>query len=101
MKPYASKIMPITGHPMTTKKKPAPNEIVPCITSKANVVSSEHEIQQLMQGSHMHKETDRLTTLKFWRFMKNCMVDFGPIVRLTPEMKRIWSSTAEKEPTLK
>ena len=56
---------------------------------------------QMMQGSHMHTETGRLTTLKFRRFMKNCMVDFGPIVRLTPEMKRIWSSTTKKEALLK
>jgi len=57
MNPYDSKIMPTIGHPMTTKKKPTPNEIVP---------------------------------LKFWRFMKNCMVDFGPMVRVTPEKKSMF-----------
>lgn len=34
MNPYASKIMPKIGHPMTTKKKPTPNEIVPCRIKK-------------------------------------------------------------------
>lgn len=57
MNPYASKIMPKIGHPMTTKKKPRPKEIVP---------------------------------LKFWRFVKNCIVDFSPMVRVTPEKKSIF-----------
>lgn len=30
MNPYDSKIMPMTGHPISTKVKPDPNEIVPC-----------------------------------------------------------------------
>ena len=30
IKPYASKSMPKKGHPMRTRKKPAPNEMVPC-----------------------------------------------------------------------
>jgi hypothetical protein len=30
MKPYASRIMPKKGHPIRTRKKPAPNEMVPC-----------------------------------------------------------------------
>jgi hypothetical protein len=34
MNPYASKIMPKIGHPMTTKKKPTPKEIVPCTIRK-------------------------------------------------------------------
>jgi hypothetical protein len=29
-KPYASKSMPKKGHPMRTRKKPAPKEMVPC-----------------------------------------------------------------------
>lgn len=33
MKPQDSKIMPNTGHPIKTRKKPNPNEIVPCQTS--------------------------------------------------------------------
>jgi len=57
MNPYASKIMPKIGHPMTTNKNPTPKEIVP---------------------------------LKFWRFMKNCMEDFSPMVRVTPEKKSIF-----------
>lgn len=28
-------------------------------------------------------------TLKFWRFMKNCRVDFTPMVKITPAKKRI------------
>lgn len=30
MKPYVSRIIPKIGHPITTKKKPTPKEIVPC-----------------------------------------------------------------------
>lgn len=62
--------MPRMGHPMITKKKPTPNEIVP---------------------------------LKFCLFIKNCRVDFGPIVKETPERKRIFpiaSSPLSKKKTI-
>ena len=34
--PYASKIIPIMGHPMITKKNPKPKDIVPCIHKNQN-----------------------------------------------------------------
>lgn len=39
MNPYASKIMPMIGHPTRTKKKPEPNENVPCPIIKEYHVS--------------------------------------------------------------
>jgi hypothetical protein len=58
MNPYASKIMPITGHPMTTKKKPAPNEMVPCITSKAQVWRENeiHAADAKFTCAHRHRD---------------------------------------------
>lgn len=38
MKPYVSRIIPKIGHPITTKKKPTPKEIVPCTVKGAQVV---------------------------------------------------------------
>jgi hypothetical protein len=45
MNPYVSRIIPKIGHPITTKKKPAPNEIVPCTikNSTSSLDSRRHE----------------------------------------------------------
>lgn len=58
MKPYASKIIPMIGHPMTTRKKPAPNEIVPCTIRK----------QKSMRGSKIPIELPdlQLGTQNVW-----------------------------------
>jgi hypothetical protein len=32
--PYDSKIMPVTGHPIRTRRKPIPNDMVPCQIKK-------------------------------------------------------------------
>jgi hypothetical protein len=50
--------MPITGHPMTTKKKPAPNEMVPCITSKAQVWRENeiHAADAKFTCAHRHRD---------------------------------------------
>lgn len=108
MNPYVSRIIPILGHPITTKKKPTPKEIVPCTKTKAkkkgkknrmNVyvanVHTEMEKQEFKDGQidgyKKRKERDIFKqTLKFCLFIKNCMVDVKPMVRLTPEMKRIY-----------
>lgn len=79
------------GHPMITKKKPTPNETVPCnqigkdikrklsSDSKKNNGNSHQAIK-----SYQVKET-----LKLERFIKNCMDDLSPMVNVTPDKKRI------------
>jgi hypothetical protein len=47
--PYASKIMPKIGHPMTTKKKPTPNEIVPCTTKRGEKTVKRKEAMHITQ----------------------------------------------------
>lgn len=39
------------------------------------------------------EQRDRGLTLKFCRFMKNCIADFGPMVKVTPEKNSICLST--------
>jgi hypothetical protein len=41
MNPYASRIMPTIGHPMSTKKNPTPKEIDPCIIEEKAQVKKE------------------------------------------------------------
>ena len=96
MKPYVSKIMPIIGQPIRTKKKPTPNEIEPWNEKKKETYESGEQIKEKLKQAINEKEVG-FKTLKFWRFMKNCRGDFTPLVKVTPNKKRIWSSKTSEQ----
>lgn len=59
MNPYASKIMPIIGHPMITKKKPTPKEIVPCTVKGKNLVKNKSYNTCTDKHARMEKKVNR------------------------------------------